>query len=751
MDSLRRSYNTDVIVKKIKRLDWIPDTATGVFMIKDCILIQNYTGKTYTYKAINFISGEQQYLFHRKNPVTHDDSKKITMKLMKLPFFNMEYPKSGIEMIDYIFTVIFPMYGYTVRKEQVNLSKHMFKAMEQEKISMSDIAVGLGKTHAYLVAAIVHNIFIRESIGTRPMPMIISTSSIELQRAIIRDYIPEISKMLYENGIITNPITCVLRKGKDNYLCENRLKDYFNTLDSSKKRMSEYKALKRLIKDIELDLDEVKGISNYDKRRICVKTTNCFKCRKHKSCSYQNFMTNARKPHYHFQICNHNYFWADILRRKKGLIPLFPEYKAVIIDEAHKLTGAAVQMYGAFIKQNEINGLMKKAIPKNAKTKMKKITAKACKDTIDYNNLFFKELVHQIPKNLYIDDAEKFETIITSRANVLIKKVLANFEELLKLLPDKDKKLLSDIRRIVEEIKAFMHSNIIYWIENPNAKGQTILSSIPKTLSQEISKDLWCLDRSMLLTSGTISVDGDFHYIKKELGLNLVNSNKILEISKSSPFNFRENCMIYIADNIPFPNSDDEKYIKRVAEETYKLIKVSAGHALVLFTSYKPLRKVYKYLSEQMTDIPLIEMSRGKSNAVLEFKKSKKGVLLATGSMWEGVNIPGDILSHLIIVKLPFPIPDPISEYEKTLYNDMEEYKNCILIPKMLIKLRQGVGRLIRSETDTGVISILDVRASRKGNYHDAVINALPKCKVAKELGEIERFIREKKDKSYFK
>ena len=254
----------------------------------------------------------------------------------------------------------------------------------------------------------------------------------------------------------------------------------------------------------------------------------------------------------------------------------------------------------------------------------------------------------------------------------------------------------------------------------------------------------------MILTSGTIAVDGDFDYVKKELGLDIINKNKIVEINKASPFNFKQNCMMYIPNNIPFPNTDDSNYIKRVTEETYKLIKASNGHALVLFTAYKPLRKVYKALSEKITDIPLIEMSRGRSNDVIEFKKSKNGVLFATGSMWEGVNIPGDILSHLIIVKLPFPIPDPISEYEKTLYADMNHYRNSALVPKMLIKLRQGAGRLIRSESDTGVISILDIRASNKGKYRDEIINALPKCVVAKGIDDIEVFIRDKKDKSYF-
>ncbi|MEA1975652.1 MAG: ATP-dependent DNA helicase, partial [Bacillota bacterium] len=312
-------------------------------------------------------------------------------------------------------------------------------------------------------------------------------------------------------------------------------------------------------------------------------------------------------------------------------------------------------------------------------------------------------------------------------------------------------KLQSDIKRLIKNMKVFIYADNIYWLEKPSAKGQSTFLSIPKKLNEEISKDLWSMDKSMLLTSGTIAVNGDFDYMEKELGLNLINKNKIVEISKASPFKFKENCMMYISNNIPFPNTDDENYIKKVTKEIYKLIKASNGHTMVLFTSYKPLRKVYKKISEQITDIPLIEMSRGRSNAVLEFKKSKNGVLFATGSMWEGVNIPGDILSHLIIVKLPFPIPDPISEYEKTLYRDMNHYIKLVLIPKMLIKLRQGAGRLIRSESDTGVISILDIRAGNKGKYRGEIINALPKCGASERIDDIKEFIRDKKDKSYFK
>ncbi|WP_156778796.1 ATP-dependent DNA helicase [Clostridium formicaceticum] len=327
-----------------------------------------------------------------------------------------------------------------------------------------------------------------------------------------------------------------------------------------------------------------------------------------------------------------------------------------------------------------------------------------------------------------------------------------NLEEILRLLPEKDRKLMVDIKRNIRQMKIFNCCDIIYWLEEPFSKGQTTLASVPITLSKELGQDLWTNDISFLLTSGTIAVDGDFNYIKNELGMKQVRKDRIIEISKGTPFNFEENCLLYVAENMEYPDYDNPKYIANITDEVERLIRASNGHGLVLFTSYKPLRLVYQNLNERIMEIPLFQMTRGRSDAINAFRASGKGVLFATGSMWEGVNIPGDILSHLIIcyVKLPFPIPDPISEYEKTCYSSIDDYLNSVLIPQMLIKLKQGAGRLIRNETDTDIISILDSRAGANGRYHEVVLVALPKCSITSDIQEIKQFLRLMKDKTYF-
>jgi ATP-dependent DNA helicase DinG len=160
--------------------------------------------------------------------------------------------------------------------------------------------------------------------------------------------------------------------------------------------------------------------------------------------------------------------------------------------------------------------------------------------------------------------------------------------------------------------------------------------------------------------------------------------------------------------------------------------------------------QVHTILKHRNLPYPLFNMGKRDTTALERFKASGNGVLFAAGSLWEGIDIPGDALSMLIIVKLPFAAPDPIGDYERSLYASMADYKTHALIPDMLIKLLQGFGRLIRTETDTGVCAILDCRAYPGAAYCRPVLGVLPSCRVVSSIGEVERFYREKKPETYF-
>jgi ATP-dependent DNA helicase DinG len=739
--------NNQVILQKLINDGIASDDSVLIKVIKDTVLIERFTGKSYTYKAINYINGASKHLFHKRTRFDGERSD-IEEYFKKFEGYEMTYPTSGEEMVQYIFEQVFTAFGYSIRKEQVDLSIQMYRAMVNKKISISDVPVGLGKTHAYLVAATTHSMI--NGNNGEALPVILTTSSIELQKAIVKDYLPDISNMLLAFGIINRPITSVIRKGKDNYLCDQRLENYIKNLDPRKKKLDELLILRQIKGMDEIDLDEIDGISAYDRRRICVNYNACHNCKKHDICRYQRFMKRVKRTDIQIQVCNHNYYLADVIRRRNGLSGLLPEHKVIVIDEAHKLNDAARQMYGTTISQRELKLIAKYADPIRIKDKDARQLHQLANDVNKFTSLLFKVLISNIPKNIDRDETEKFETILSPVGKVYLSRIISSLEEIYRLTDNDNKKLKVDIKRNIKNLKTFLEWSIIYWLENPFMKDQCLFVSVPIALNRELGIDLWQKDDSKILTSGTIAVQDDFSYLKQNLGMRIEKQSRICEVSKPTPFNYEENCLLHIPENLPYPKQYDDKYIASMAKKIESLIKVSNGHAMVLFTSYKTLKKVYGIIRPKLKEYDLILMSRGKNNAINEFKKTKNGVLLATGSAWEGVNIPGDLLSHLIVVKLPFPIPDPISEYERMMYPVMEDFVDAVAVPQMLIKLRQGVGRLIRSESDSGVISILDTRASSKGRYHKQVIEALPSCRLVTDTNQISEFYMGKKPEGFF-
>ncbi len=337
MTKIKVNYNVQSIIKKLIILKYFDADVAGLFLLGDCLLTEKFTGKTYTYRVFNINTGENKYLFHRKQPVDKELHSEIVTVIQNLPFYNLKRFNTGEEMIAFIFRNLFTKHGYLVRENQIDLSLQIFSNIQNNKICISDVPVGLGKTHAYIVASIVNTLFITRCSFERKTPTVITTSSIELQKAIIEDYLPIISSMLVDESIISSALTCVLRKGKDHYICQKKLKNYVDTLEGTNKNQSEYDTLKQLSNNNKkIDLDRTLGITNYDKRKISVKKSNCFECKKYTVCEYQKFIKKAKSCQVDYQICNHNYFLADIIKRKNDMVQLIPDHKNIIIDEAHK-------------------------------------------------------------------------------------------------------------------------------------------------------------------------------------------------------------------------------------------------------------------------------------------------------------------------------------------------------------------------------------------------------------------------------
>ena len=255
--------------------------------------------------------------------------------------------------IDLIFKELLPARGMAERPAQIALSHKMLDAMLDDSIALCDAGTGIGKTYAYLVAGIVF-LRSRAARGLANWPILISTSSIALQNAVLDEYLPFLSSVLIEDQMTKYPIRAVLRKGKNHYVCDERLKRRLQAVDLTKKSPRAREALLSL-RD-HLDLDMAEHLSGYDRTRVCVpKVCDCGR----ESCRYQCFMEVCASDWYQVQICNHNLLLADAIHRSLGRQPLIPEWSTLILDEAHKLPEAARQMFGTTLTAAELRTLIR--------------------------------------------------------------------------------------------------------------------------------------------------------------------------------------------------------------------------------------------------------------------------------------------------------------------------------------------------------------------------------------------------------
>jgi DNA polymerase-3 subunit epsilon/ATP-dependent DNA helicase DinG len=288
---------------------------------------------------------------------------------------------------------------------------------------------------------------------------------------------------------------------------------------------------------------------------------------------------------------------------------------------------------------------------------------------------------------------------------------------------------LGNIYRRLTEAESMVSSMIfepatdyVYWVEvNPNNNRQA-LNAAPIRVGPLVEKYLWHEKRSVILTSATLTTHGEFNYIR-----NTLTADEADELALGSPFDYETAALLYLANDIAEPNAHE--YQGQLERTLINLCQASGGRTLVLFTSYAQLKRTAKNITGPLAqkDIVVYEQGEGASpNALLEsFKSSERAILLGTRSFWEGVDIPGEALSILVIAKLPFAVPsDPlIAARSETFEDPFNEYH----LPEAILRFRQGFGRLIRTQSDRGVVVILDRRVLTK-SYGKLFIESLPHC-----------------------
>ena len=636
------------------------------------------------------------------------------------------YPTGYAEshrIAEQIFREILPRHGMAVREEQIALCHEVLDTLYNKEISLCEAGVGIGKTLAYLVACILWQMHRPNQLK---MPVVISTSSVALQDAILTEYLPDLSAVLLAEGIITKPITAVVRKGKERFVCDARLAERQAKAIS---KGSLQKGSLRMAENV-LDLDHIPGLSRYDRCRICVPQSCPRDCFLRLDCRYQQYLRDSMKPD--IQICNHNYLLANASHRLEERPLLLRQYQALVVDEAHKLPDAARQMYTETLSAQDMDELCFLLQQAHFKNLSKRLRTAFLTLSISCTPSF------AMPKR---------KISVPFSLTPFRQAALADCISLLQYIgsqPDMPHYLQYRLAETESLLRLFfldVPTRILYL--EFSADGQLTFCAASNRVPQLLRSALWNTREPTILTSGTLTAAGDFDHTKQLLGLAAY--APLRHFRAESPFNYRKKCLLYIparrAAAVP-----ENQYL---ADQIVRLTAACHGHALVLFTSYRQMRNVYDALGGRLM-FPVFQAGRGQNRSIQQFKQSGNGVLFAAGSCWEGIDFPGDMVSLLIIAKLPFPIPDPVSDYKRHQYPNLRDYINAEIIPEMQKKLRQGFGRAIRTEQDSCVVAILDERAGIGGKYHDAALAALPTCPITEKIEDMQQFIREQKRPDYF-
>lgn len=633
------------------------------------------------------------------------------------------YRKDPHQDIDHVFRDLLPAHGMVERPAQVELSHQMLDAMLNGSIALCDAGTGIGKTYAYLVAGVVFRRY-RSRAGLPNQPLLISTSSIALQGAIIHDYLPFLSKVMMADGMLDSPLRAVLRKGKSHYVCDARLMKRLQTANLDRKNPLAKAAL--LSMRDHLDLDMAPHLSGYDRERICVPPTcDCGKT----ECRYLCYLDVCASERYAIQVCNHNLLLADAIHRGSGKRPILPDSCAIVMDEAHKLTETARQMFGITLEAGELHTLCRKL-----RREQFLLAAETLEDTAGL-------LLSEMAKPWSGDSSFSHFSI-----------PLDGVERTLSVIHRQIRRMLTagtrmELERVLDKTKLFcLHQPDMVYYTAEDETGGSMLCASATDLTAQLRQTLWQQDRPMILASGTLAVGSNFRRFKEETGL--LAEGRVREHIAPSPFDYQRNCLLYLPQ-IP-PSQADSDYYDDLAEQIVKLLDAANGHALGLFTSYAAMSAVRERLKQLDLPYPVLTLGRNGGHTLSEFMAHPGSVLLAAGAAWEGFDFPGDCVSLLILPRLPFPMPDAVKEQERMKHATLHDFLRAVVVPEMQIKLRQGFGRAIRTETDTCVVAILDERAGKDRRYFRDVLTALPEVPVTHSLKDVERFIRAVKPEGYF-
>ncbi len=627
--------------------------------------------------------------------------------------------------------------GFETRPEQLQMAQAVAVSLEKKHHLAVEAGTGVGKSFAYLVPAV-------KKLQRDQGRILVSTFTINLQQQLMQKDIPLLQQTL------DIPVNACLAKGRSNYLCLRRL-NYART-----KQKFLFSDMGTEIENLLLwaqttedgslaDLKNAPSMKVWD--TVCSEHGNCpgRRCKHFQDCFYRKARRKLETAN--LIIANHALLFSDLVLKDQNY-KLLPEYSEIIIDEAHNIEHVAEDHLGIsasnlaldYLFNDLYNPRRRKGLlawledAKNARSLLKNARESA--------KIFFTQVQAWYDHTAKTHNGRAEKECVTDNLSGPLRELRLELARLEKGLKDDDDKL--EISRYVERCRDFEISvrdfltqpseNHVYWIETSfSRKKRVLLRSAPLNPGPDIKRLLFEPFSSVITTSATLSCQGEkgkqgFEFFASRIGLEEYEGLRL-----GSPFDYSSQVTLYIEADLPEPNHEQFSAMASRAIQRYLL--QTEGRAFVLFTSYSMLNNFAKTLGPWMAqhDLDLLCQGAGQDRSELleTFRQDNRSVLFGTDSFWQGVDVPGQALSNVIIVRLPFAVPNhPLTSgrIEHLKQNGQDPFYDYQL-PTAILKFKQGFGRLIRTKTDSGIIVVLDSRIVRRG-YGKHFLDAVPKAKV---------------------
>jgi len=618
--------------------------------------------------------------------------------------------------------------AYKLRSQQIEMARAVADAIEARGALIVEAGTGTGKTFAYLVPALL--------CGGK---VIVSTGTKTLQDQLFDRDIPTVRKALRLS------VSVALLKGRANYVChyhlERQLADgrFVNRDDSA--LLQEVARFARTSKTG--DRGSLTEVPEDAAVWPLVTSTrdNCLgsECPRYKDC----FVMEARKQALAADVVvvNHHLFFADLMLRDEGVSELLPACNTVIFDEAHQLPETASLFFGRSVSTAQMIELARDVRVEAAAAAKDFAPLPEAAVAVDRAardlRLSLNEQNGRLPARALVSRAG-FEPALEVAAEKL-----SALSGLLEFQADRSEGLancyarVQDLKHRVAQWREAEDEDMVRWVELFHHTLQ--LNTTPLSIAEIVRRQVTDSARAWIFTSATLSVKGDFAHYQSEMGLEAARAE-----SWESPFDYAQQALLYVPDNLRDPNA--EGYTRAVVEAVLPVLGASGGRAFLLFTSLRAMRDAHALLQEGFKqrgyEFPLLLQGEGPRSVLLQrFRRLGNGVLVASQSFWEGVDVRGEALSVVMIDRLPFQPPDDpvlaarIDKMNAQGRNAFMEYQ----VPQAVITLKQGAGRLIRDETDRGVLMICDTRIITKP-YGRRIWQSLPPMRRTRALADVEAF-----------